>query len=131
MKSTSHNFKANADKALHDAQLQQALGKVRTGFVVKRAEARARLPEFDQLRDRARAIKEHALAHLDLYLEAYESKVNQSGGQVHWAATAADARDIILGICREAGARTVTKGKSMVGEEIGINAHLEAAGLRA
>ena len=44
---------------------------------------------------------------------------------------AADARDIILELCRSAGAKLVTKGKSMVSEEIGLNAHLEAAGIEA
>ena len=53
----------------------------------------------------------------------------ESGGQVHFAPSAADARDIVLKLCQEAGARLVTKGKSMVSEEIGLNAHLEAAGI--
>ena len=48
---------------------------------------------------------------------------------VHWAPTGADACDIILGICRAAGARIVTKSKSMVSEEIGLDARLEAAAL--
>ena len=48
---------------------------------------------------------------------------------MHWAPTAAEACDIVLGICREAGARVVTKSKSMVSEEIGLNARLEAGGL--
>jgi len=82
------------------------------------------------LRDEACAIKEHTLAHLDLYLEEYENKVTEAGGHVHWAATADDARKAILKICRDAGASTVTKGKSMVGEEIAINEHLEAAGIK-
>ena len=89
----------------------------------------SKLPEFDTLRDEARAIKDHTLTHLDLYLEAYERKVIESGGQVHFAPSAADARDIVLRLCQDAGARLVTKGKSMVSEEIGLNAHLEAAGI--
>ena len=89
----------------------------------------SKLPEFGTLRDEARAIKDHTLNHLDLYLEAYERKVVESGGQVHFAPSAADARDIVLKICKEAGARLVTKGKSMVSEEIGLNAHLESAGI--
>jgi L-lactate dehydrogenase complex protein LldF len=48
---------------------------------------------------------------------------------VHFARTAEEAREIIARICREAGARTVTKGKSMIAEEVGLNAHLEAAGI--
>jgi L-lactate dehydrogenase complex protein LldF len=127
--STSPQFKDNARRALADGELQSALAKVKRGFIDKRAAAVANLPEFDALRDSARDIKDHTLAHLDLYLERYEEKVTASGGHAHYARTAAEAREIILGVCREAGARTVTKGKSMIAEEIGLNAHLEAAGI--
>jgi L-lactate dehydrogenase complex protein LldF len=99
---------------------------VRTGFIDKRAAVAARLPEFEDLRDAARDIKNHTLQHLDLYLEAYEEKVRASGGHVHYARTAEEARNIVLAICRAAGAQTVTKGKSMIAEEIGLNSHLEA-----
>src|SRR5690606_16195719 len=102
---------------------------VRTNFIQKRAEAAARLPEFDQLRDQAKAIKDHTLAHLDLYLERYEAKVLQQGGKVHWCATAEEARQTIISICRSLGARKVTKGKSMISEEIALNDCLEAAGI--
>jgi len=129
MQSTSHEFIRNAARALTDAQLQKALGKVPGGFIQRRAEARARLPEFEALRDVARTIKNHTLAHLDLYLEAYEAKVIAAGGHVHYARTPADARAIIEDICRAADAKLVTKGKSMVSEEIGLNPHLEAVGL--
>ncbi len=124
-------FKLNASRALEDAKLQRALLNVKRGFIVKRSLARSKLPEFGELREEARALKDHTLNHLDLYLEAYERKVVESGGHVHYAPSAADARDIILKICKEAGARLVTKGKSMVSEEIGLNAHLEAAGIEA
>jgi L-lactate dehydrogenase complex protein LldF len=127
--STSPRFKQNAAEALDDAQLQRALGNVKRGFIDKRQAAIDRLPEFEALRDSARDIKNHTLQHLDLYLEAYEEKVTASGGHVHFARTAEEARDIILTICRAAGARTVTKGKSMIAEEIGLNGHLESAGI--
>jgi L-lactate dehydrogenase complex protein LldF len=48
---------------------------------------------------------------------------------VHWAENATDACDIILGICRDAGARVVTKSKSMVSEEVGLRPRLEEAAL--
>ena len=121
------DFKTDAAHALADTALQKALQNVKRGFVVKREAARAKLPEFDTLRENARAIKDHTLSHLDLYLETYERKVAESGGSVHYAPTAADARAIILKLCQEAGAKLVTKGKSMVSEEIGLNAHLQAA----
>ena len=126
---TSPAFKSNVVKALKDEQLQKAMGNVRVGFIEKRAAAAGKLPEFDELRESAKAIKDHTLAHLDLYLERYEQKVAQSGGQVHHARDAAEARSIVLDICRSVGARTVTKGKSMISEEIALNAHLEANGV--
>ena len=48
---------------------------------------------------------------------------------MHWARDAKEARDIILGILRDTGAKTVTKGKSMVSEEIELNPFLEANGI--
>jgi L-lactate dehydrogenase complex protein LldF len=122
-------FKENAHAALHDPALQKALRHVRGNFMDKRANAIARLPEFEDLRDSARDIKDHTLTHLDLYLEAYEAKVVAAGGHVHYAATAKDGVDLILKLCRERGAKAVTKGKSMISEEIGLNAALAAAGI--
>ncbi len=129
MRQESQNFKQNAVKALADRNLQKALGRAQTGFIEKRANAAAALPEFEALRDSGRDIKNHTLQHLDLYLQAYEQKVQEAGGHVHWAETAADARAIALDICRKVGAKTVTKGKSMISEEVGINGFLEENGI--
>ena len=129
MHGTSNTFKDNARAALADAQLQRALAALPTGLGAQRTVARARLPEFEALREIGRQIKDHTLAHLDLYLEEYEKNATAAGARVHWAATAADAREIVLRICRDADAKTVTKSKSMISEEIALNAHLEAAGL--
>ncbi len=126
--STSRTFPENARSALGDPVLQRALGNLKLGFPVKRAEVVADLPEFEALRDEARDIKDHTLANLDAYLEIYEANVVKSGGHVHWARTAEEACETVLAICREAGARVVTKGKSMVAEEIGLNAALDNHG---
>src|SRR5262249_26980340 len=128
MQSTSHLFKDNAKRALADEHLQQALVHVRTKFMVKRLHAAEALPEFEALRDTARDLKDHVLSRLDEYLVEFEGNVVKKGGHVHWCVTPADARKAILDICRSTGAKTVTKGKTMVGEEIGINDHLAANG---
>ena len=125
---TSPAFKENAKAAIADPQLQGVLRKG-LGFVDRRQAAIDRLPEFDALRDSARDIKNHTLAHLDLYLEAYEERVREAGGHVHYAVTPEDARNVVLEICRNAGAKTVTKGKTMIAEEIGLNDFLEANGV--
>ncbi len=123
------NFKDNVGKALADDKLQNAMTETGPRFIYKRTKAREALPEFDQLRDQARDIKDHVLDHLDIYLETYEAKVKATGGYVHWAETPDDARAAVLDICRKANARMVTKGKSMISEEIDLNQHLEANGI--
>jgi len=129
MESTSRQFKDNARTALRDENLQGALKRLASGFPERRLEAAARLPEFEALRDQARGIKNHVLDNLDYYLEAFEDRVIESGGKVHWCDDAQAARQTILDICRKTGARTVTKSKSMIGEEIAINDFLEENGI--
>jgi L-lactate dehydrogenase complex protein LldF len=127
---TTPRFKQNAHEALGNASLQKALSNSRPQFMARRGAAIAALPEFEALRDTARDIKNHTLANLDFYLETFAANVEAAGGHVHWCPTANDARAAVLDICRKAGARTVTKGKSMISEELGINEHLEAHDIR-
>jgi L-lactate dehydrogenase complex protein LldF len=127
---TSAQFKDNAHEALHDARLQRALPYARN-FIGRRAAAVDRMPEFEALRDSARDIKDHTLAYLDLYIEAYERKLTESGGVLHFARNADEAVAIIVKLCKDRDARAVTKGKSMISEEIGLNAALEGAGIEA
>ena len=124
-------FLANAREALQDATLQEALRRARAGFIQKRAKALAATPEFPQLRERAAAVKTDALNRLPDLLQQYEQAVHASGGQVHWAETADEAKDIVLQLCAQAsqsGGARVAKGKSMVAEEVALNPALEAAG---
>ena len=129
MKSLAHDFPARASRALLDADLREALNRAKTGFLENRRRVFEQLPEQHQIRERAREIKDHTLAHLDYYLEKFEANVEKNGGQVHWASSAAEARDIVVGICRQAAAKRITKGKSMISEEIALNDALQAAGL--
>lgn len=126
---TSPAFKENAARALQDERLQKALARTKPQFHTKRAKAVAALPEFEQIRDIGRDIKNHTLQFLDYYLEKWAENVERAGGRVHWCATAEDARRAVLAICRQAGARTVTKGKSMISEEIALNEYLERHGI--
>lgn len=126
---TSPAFKQNAHKAMTDAGLQKALARSGPSFIARRTAARDALPEFEQLRDIARDIKNHTLANLDFYLEEYEAKLTAAGGKLHWCSDPDEACAAVLKICQDAGARTVTKGKSMISEELGINHHLERHGI--
>jgi L-lactate dehydrogenase complex protein LldF len=126
---TSNDFAEKSTEAMADTELQEALGILRTHSIPNRNKAAAGLPEFEALRDRARDLKNHILGHLDQYLLQFEEQVQKAGGHVHWCADAETARNLVLDLCRKAGAKTVTKGKTMVGEEIGINDFLEKNGI--
>ncbi len=130
MEATARLFPDNVGRALADAKLQASLARFKQGFPVKRRAAFDRLPEYEALRDAAVAIKDHTLANLDEYLERFEARLKAAGGQVHWAKDAEEARSIIVKICRDAGAKTISKGKSMIGEELGLNERLEAEGFQ-
>ncbi|MAZ03458.1 MAG: iron-sulfur cluster-binding protein [Sneathiella sp.] len=129
MQVTSRHFKKGAHEALHDENIQSAFSRVKSGFPLARARAAGELPEFEGLRDEARDLKNHILQNLDYYLEYFEDQVLLQGGRVHWCSSYTEARDVVLAICKEANAKTVTKGKSMITEEMALNDHLEKNGI--
>ena len=100
-------------------------------FVGGRAARVAELPQWEQLRQMGSDIRQHTLENMDVYLTRLESAVQAAGGIVHWAATAADARQIVLQIAKEHKVKLAVKSKSMATEEIGLNHALEAAGIEA
>lgn len=122
-------FNANVRAALSNRTLQEALGGLDGGLVARRRQAVAAMGDFEGLRESGKTIRDATLSQLDQHLKTFERNATRAGSIVHWASTAAEARAIILDLCTRAGARLVTKGKSMVSEEIGLNAHLEAAGI--
>ncbi len=122
-------FRERTAVALGDAHLQEALNIATTRFIELRREAFASFPGGEELRDRARAIKEATLQRLDHYLERLVDQVERRGGRVHYALTADEARDGIVEICRRAGARMAVKTKSMATEEIELNEALSHAGI--
>ncbi len=123
------NFTAASHEALADPNLKVALGRLKTHFQLGRTYAAANFGDFEALREQGRAIRDYSLSRLDTLLETFETGVTARGGHVHWARDAKEAREIILAILREADAKTVTKGKSMVSEEIELNPFLEANGI--
>ncbi|HRN84760.1 MAG TPA: LUD domain-containing protein, partial [Hyphomicrobium sp.] len=129
MTPATRTFRENARTALGDAKLAKALGGLPTGLVAQRAAAKARVPEFETLRTAARDIRDHTLSNLDVYLSAFADKAEAAGARIHWAADAVEARTVIAHIALKNGARLVAKGKSMISEEIALNAYLESLGL--
>ncbi len=127
----TRDFVAASQTAVLDTQLRQAFRRAGTGFDGARREAIDEVtPElWEEWREQARAIKEHTIAHLDYYLEMLERNVRAAGGQVHFAADANQANAIVSEIARSHDVKVVTKSKSMVSEELGLNHVLEAQGI--
>ncbi len=113
-------------RALEDEGLQAALRLLGEGFQARRTDAVRRFAGFEAARDAAVEAKTRALRRLDRHLETFEARCRDQGGVVHWAETSEDARRIVLDLLTARGVRTLSKGKSMVAEEIGLNGFLEA-----
>ncbi len=130
MNAPAGDFHARVQKALGDPQLKIALERTTGNARRKRAAAVEAWPDFDKARSAAAALKDHALAHMPYYLEEFERKALASGAKIHWASSAQEACAAVIEICRAAQAKTVTRSKSMLGEEIGLPHALAEAGLR-
>lgn len=127
-------FAERIDRSLKNPVLQLALDRNAERRIPARNARFAEMPDGEAVRDRGRAIRIEALARLDEYLEQFTANVERNSGRVHWAATADEARRIILDLVRAAARPgrppVVAKSKSMVSEEIHLNAALEQAGAR-
>src|SRR5262245_18488752 len=124
-----HDFVNAARQALADPSLQAALVRLTGTLMAGNRRGYAALADSSELRDHAKRVKEHTLAHLGRYLEQLEASVRRVGGHVHWALTAEDVRRIVVDIARKTNSRRIVKSKSMTSEEIHLNRALEAAGL--
>lgn len=87
------------------------------------------MPEWEEMRALAAAIKEHTLSRLDHYLEMFEARAEANGIRVHWAADALEHNQIVQEIMDSHQARTLIKSKSMLTEECRMREHLEKSGI--
>jgi L-lactate dehydrogenase complex protein LldF len=87
------------------------------------------IAEWEELRALASAIKEHTLTHLDQYLEQFEATARSNGIHVHWARDAAEHNQIVHGILKDHGAKSLIKSKSMLTEECGFRHYMASVGI--
>ena len=89
------------------------------------------VPDWEELREAGRTIKDATMARLDEHLVQLEAAVEARGGKVHWARDAIEANALVVDLVRATGQAEVVKIKSMATQEIGLNEALEAAGIAA
>ncbi len=89
------------------------------------------LPDYQELRTQANAVKKHTIENLDYYLEEFERNVEAHGGKVVYAKDGTEVADFVLALAKDRGARLIVKSKSMTTEEVDLNERLEHHGLES
>ncbi len=130
MQVQSMHFKARAGQKLADQRLQANLKILSQRWTVGRANAITELDDFEATRDEAVERRNRAIANLDVWLERFEQEATARGATVLWAETPEQASRLVVEIAKRHEVRKVTKSKSMVSEEMALNRHLEAAGVK-
>ncbi len=125
------SFPIAAKLALEDTQLRRNLGHATRTIREKRELVVAELPDWQDLREAGRQIKDRVMRHLPEFLEQLEASIAKAGGIVHWARDAAEANQIISGIVQSHKATEVIKVKSITTDEIGLNDALARDGIQA
>ncbi|WP_020527267.1 LutB/LldF family L-lactate oxidation iron-sulfur protein [Flexithrix dorotheae] len=87
------------------------------------------IPEWEQLREEASAIKANVLSNLDNYLIEFEKNAQSNGIKVHWAKNAKEHNRIVHEILKAKGVKKLVKSKSMLTEECHLNPYLEKNGM--
>ena len=95
----------------------------------KRDKAAHSVAEWEQLREWASQIKNHALSNLDNYLVEFEKKAVANGITVHWAENGEEHNNIIIDIIRRNWIKKIVKSKSMLTEECHLNEFLQKNGI--
>ena len=127
---TAEIFPMAARQLLGDTQLRKNVRHATDVIQNKRRIVVDEMPDWQELRESGKRLREHTMQHLGEYLEQFERNCTAAGGVVHWARDAAEARQIVVSLAKAAGAKEVIKIKSMTTEEIQLNPALAAAGIR-
>ena len=123
------DYPARSRRTIRDEPgVRKAVTGATIAFDEKRRRGYAEV-DADAWRRWAEGVKNHTLTNLDRYLAEAEARLRENGAEVHWAADADEAQEIISRLARRRAVRSVVKGKSMVTEEIDLNPVLEGAGI--
>ncbi len=127
----AHTVKERAELALNDEFLRKAVRFTTERLRGGKKKASEEHGNWEEWRERGRAIRLHTIAHLDYYLNLFADNARANGVHVHFAETAEEAVRLSLDIAEHAGAKSVVKSKSMVTEELHLNHALESIGVEA
>lgn len=127
----SVEFDQKINTTLANANLQLAIYTSTARLKQGRIDTVSALPEYQDLRTQANAIKKHAIENLDYYLEEFERHVEARGGKVIYCKDGTEVADFVLALAKERSAQLIVKSKSMTTEEVDLNERLEHHGLES
>jgi L-lactate dehydrogenase complex protein LldF len=128
MQVKTDQFAEAAKVALRDTYTRSFLDGMHTK-VKERLQSMASFPDPAAARQLGACIRAEAVARLPELLEEFEENAAARGARVIWARDAAEANRFIVELARKNNITYVTKGKSMVSEEIGLNDALAENGI--
>jgi len=130
MKTSDEQFKERVETNLNDAFMRGAISAAQARFQTRRQARVEELGNWEEWRAHGEEIRKHVLENLDAYLYELSENVAKRGGHVFFAKTKEDASNYIKNIAIQKEAKKIVKSKSMVTEEINLNAALEEAGCK-
>ena len=95
----------------------------------KRDKMSKEVPEWEELRDKACALKLYSNSHLEELLLEFEKNATANGAIVHWAKDAEEYRAIVYEILSSHGVKHFVKSKSMLAKECELNPFLIEKGI--
>ncbi len=129
MEVRTERFREIAQVEMKDQRAQAFLGLLPPVIAQMRKMVMASFPDPDAAQELSEAIRAEVVANLPELLEEFERNAERNGAKVVWARDAKEANAFIVNLAREKGVSYVSKGKSMVTEETGLNHELQAAGI--
>ncbi len=121
------SYKQQLKEALNDTFLRSALDKFNTVYRANRPNVYKDI-DFNAIRDAIADNKDLLIPYLETLFEEFKANALKAGAVVHRAENALQANEIIAGIAKENGVKTIVKSKSMTAEETFLNHHLEKEG---
>ena len=131
MKETAATFDAKSKEKAGDRAHRKTINFNIGKYNAVVPQGKLQFAELAIARERAKNTKWRAIETLDSQLETFEAAISSRGAKVEWAEDAQQALDIVKRICEEKQCKTIVKSKSMVTEEIHLNAFLSKNGIES
>ena len=128
MQNKTRMFKEAAARQLANTESREFLNFFLPVLVDIRAIGLGSFSDMDGALEAGRETRKSSVSRLGELLERFEENAKANGAKIYWAKDAEAANEYVLDLINAHEVPFVTKGKSMISEEIGLNEALVANG---